>query len=85
MLKCDFNKVAFQLLFSCKFAAYFQNTFLLEHLWGDCFPSLLKLQGEIHSSLYTKTGCDRNSGSSGSFSDLLKTTISDGAFRLFCS
>ena len=35
MLKCDFNKVAKQLywnhtsawVFSCKFAAYFQNTF----------------------------------------------------------
>ena len=38
--KCDFNKVALQLywnytsvcLFSCKFAAYFQNSFLSEHL-----------------------------------------------------
>ena len=29
MPKCDFNKVAF----SCKFAAYFQNTFFQEHLW----------------------------------------------------
>ena len=28
--KCDFNKVA---LLSCKFAAYFQNTFSKEHLW----------------------------------------------------
>ena len=27
MLKCDFNKVAKQWVFSCKFAAYFQNTF----------------------------------------------------------
>ena len=41
MPKCDFNKVAKQLywdrtlawVFSCKFAAYFQNTFSLEHLW----------------------------------------------------
>ena len=40
MLKCDFNKVAKQLywnctsarVFSCKFAAYFQNTFSLEQL-----------------------------------------------------
>ena len=29
MLKRDFNKVALQ--FSCKFPAYFQNTFLYEH------------------------------------------------------
>ena len=41
MPKCDLNKVAKQLywnrtsawVFSCKFAAYFQNTFLFEHLW----------------------------------------------------
>ena len=41
MPKCDFNKVAEQLywnhfsvwVFSCKFAAYFQNTFSYEHLW----------------------------------------------------
>ena len=43
MPKCDFNKVAKlkQLywnrtsawVFSCKFAAYFQNTFFKEHLW----------------------------------------------------
>ena len=41
MPKCDFNKVALQLywnhtsawVFSCKFAAYFQNTFSKEHLW----------------------------------------------------
>ena len=40
MSKCDFNKVAKQLywnctsvwVFSCKFGAYFQNTFLQEHL-----------------------------------------------------
>ena len=39
--KCDFNKVAKQLLWnlistwvlSCKFAGYFQNTFYKEHLW----------------------------------------------------
>ena len=39
--KCDFNKVEKQfywnrtlaLVFSCKFAAYFQNTFSYEHLW----------------------------------------------------
>ena len=41
MPKCDFNKVALQLyrnrtlarVFSCKFAAYFQNTFFKERLW----------------------------------------------------
>ena len=41
MQKCDFNKVAKQLywnhtsagLFSCKFAAYFQNSFFIKHLW----------------------------------------------------
>ena len=41
MLKCDFNKVALQfycnqtlaLVFYCKFAAYFQNTFSYGHLW----------------------------------------------------
>ena len=39
--KCDFNKAAKQLywihilawVFSCKFTAYFQNTFSYEHLW----------------------------------------------------
>ena len=39
--KCDFNKIAKQLywngnlagVFCYKFAAYFQNTFSLEHLW----------------------------------------------------
>ena len=42
MLKCDFNKIAKQLywnsisiwVLSCKFAAYFQNTFPKEPLWG---------------------------------------------------
>ena len=41
MPKWDFNKVALQLywnrtltwVFSCKFVAYFQNTFSKEHLW----------------------------------------------------
>ena len=39
--KYDFSKVALQLywnqtsawVFSCKFAAYFQNTFTQKHLW----------------------------------------------------
>ena len=45
MLKWAFNKVALQLywnhtsawLFSFKFAAHFQNPFLLEHLWRAAF------------------------------------------------
>ena len=48
MTKCDFNKVTKQLcwnhtlswVFSCKFAAYFQNPFFKKHLWmaasGSC-------------------------------------------------
>ena len=43
--KCDFNKVAMELywnhtsgrVFSCKFAAYFQNTFSEEYLWTVAF------------------------------------------------
>ena len=43
MPKCDFNNVAKELygnqtlawVFSCKFAAYFQNIFSLEHLWSS--------------------------------------------------
>ena len=31
--KCDFNKVTSPWVFSCKFAAYFQNTFFQEHFW----------------------------------------------------
>ena len=42
MPKCDFNKVAKQLyrnytsawVYSCKFAAYFQNMISYEHLWA---------------------------------------------------
>ena len=32
MLDGDFSKVAKPLVFSCKFAAYFQNSFLQEHV-----------------------------------------------------
>ena len=32
MPKCDFNKVPLAWVFSCKFAAYFQNTFSKEHI-----------------------------------------------------
>ena len=46
--KCDFNKVALQLywnhisawVLSCRFAAYFQNTFSLEHLWRAAFACI---------------------------------------------
>ena len=31
ILDADFNEVEKRLVFSCKFAAYFQNTFLQEH------------------------------------------------------
>ena len=40
MLKCDFNEVAnhtWAWVFSCKFAAYFQNTFSYNHLWVAAF------------------------------------------------
>ena len=59
MPKCDFNKVTFHVhwnhtsawVFSCKFAAYFQNTFSQEQLWRadsvlfihGCFISLSKI------------------------------------------
>ena len=48
MPKHDFNKVSKQLyrnhirgcILSCKFAAYFQRTFLWEHLWRDAHYSV---------------------------------------------
>ena len=48
MLKCNFSKVASQLylnhtwewVFSCKFAAYFQNRFIEERLWRTAFGRL---------------------------------------------
>ena len=52
MPKCDFNKVGLKFalylyrnhtsawVFSGKFAAYFQNTFSLEHLWVATLPIL---------------------------------------------
>ena len=33
MPQCDFNQVASAWASSCKFAAYFQNTFFKKHLW----------------------------------------------------
>ena len=49
MPKCDFNIVALQLywnhtlawVFSCTFAAYFQNTFLQEQLWRTASAHLI--------------------------------------------
>ena len=46
MSKYDFSKVAWNhtsaWVFSCKFSAYFQNTFSLEHLWMADSASSLK-------------------------------------------
>ena len=50
MPKCDFNKVALQLdwsytsalVFPCKFAAYFQNTFFLKTPKDGCFCILVE-------------------------------------------
>ena len=49
--KCDFNKIALQLywnhtsalfsLFSCKIAAYFQNTFFIKALVERCFWTVI--------------------------------------------
>ena len=47
--KCDFNKVAKQ-LFSCKFAAYFQNIFFKEHLWVTASEITLQFNEGICSS-----------------------------------
>ena len=49
MPNCDFNKVALQLywnhmsawVFSCKFAAYFQNTFSWEFIWRTASRQLI--------------------------------------------
>ena len=71
--KCDFNKVAKQhywsctsaMVFSYKFAAYFQDTFFKEHLWTAVSVflrfqfSLLKLSQEIHIKLLDITKHDK--------------------------
>ena len=62
MPKCDFNKVAKQLywnhtsawVFSCKFAAYFQNTFSQEHLWRAAFGHRHLLRN-FQNSYFLKT------------------------------
>ena len=43
MLECDFNKVAKALVFSCKFASYFKNTFFQEHVWVTAVKPLKQL------------------------------------------
>ena len=62
VLKCDFNKVAFQLywnytsawMLSCKFAAYCQNIFTSEHLWtaASGIP-MLKNRGSAEKIILT--------------------------------
>ena len=43
MLECDFNKIAKALVFSCKFAPYFKNTFFQEHVWVTAVKPLKQL------------------------------------------
>ena len=67
MAKCDFNKVAKQLhwnhssawVFSCKFTAYFKNTFSKDQLWMAASDYLnlsitqsLKIFKKIYQSLF---------------------------------
>ena len=55
MPKCDFNKVALQrywnrtlaLVFSCKCAAYFQNTFSQEHFWTAASGSIMTMKWQL--------------------------------------
>ena len=62
MQKCDFNEVAKQLywnrtsawVFSCKFAAYFQNTFFKEHLWAAASENMLGHTESISFGLFLK-------------------------------
>ena len=60
MPKCDFSKVAKQLhwihasacVFSCKFTAYFQNTFSQEHLWTADSTNCSKIKLVIYQSTF---------------------------------
>ena len=63
MLKCEINKVALQLywnynlalVLSCKFAVYFQNIFLQEHLWrttSDYSRSIFRILSHIYDEAY---------------------------------
>ena len=66
MPKCNFNKVAKQFywnnilawVFSCKFAAYFQDIFSLEHLW--LAASVLGIQVWQYSRTVTVIGCKQS-------------------------
>ena len=61
MLKCDFNKVALQLcwnhtwvwVFSCKLAAYFQNTFSLRTPLDGCFCRWLNTVSYFYTLLFS--------------------------------
>ena len=56
MPKCDFNKAAKQLywnhtsvwVFSCKFAAYFQNSFSLRTALNGCFHEYNQFDLQLH-------------------------------------
>ena len=57
MLDGDFNKVAKPLVLFCKFAAYFQNTFLQEHFPVTTVkllkqPYLRKLIKKVKNNLF---------------------------------
>ena len=52
MPKCDFKKVASAWVFSCKFAAYFQNIFPSEHLWTAA-SEFLKFIRTVFANLLT--------------------------------
>ena len=48
MPKCDFNQETLTWVFSYKFAAYFQNSFLQEHLWKAAFVVKIEEKDEFH-------------------------------------
>ena len=57
MPNCDFNNVAKHIsawVFSCKFAAYFQNTFSQKHLWMAASELCNKMTMQANSLKYFK-------------------------------
>ena len=48
MPKCDFGNRTSAWMFSCKFAAYFENTFFQEHLWVAASVVSLLLELSMH-------------------------------------
>ena len=62
MPKCDFNNAALQFYWnltlawvsSCKFAAYFQDTFSYENLWTTVSEIIYKIKGESEPSQTSK-------------------------------